>query len=91
MLGCYFKRRRIGAYLDGALPGRQARAIAAHLDGCVDCRDAAGTLGRLRELVRSSVVAAEPDWAGFWPGIIRGIEAGTEPDRKSTRLNSSHT
>jgi len=84
VLGCYFQRRRIGAYLDGALPERQARAIAAHLDGCVDCRDAAGTLGRLRALVRSSVVAAEPDWAGFWPGIIRGIEAGTEP-RARTR------
>jgi anti-sigma factor RsiW len=79
VLGCYFRRRRIGAYLDGALPEPQARAYAAHLDGCAGCRDAARTQDRLRELVRSSVVAAEPDWAGFWPGIIRGIEAGTDP------------
>jgi anti-sigma factor RsiW len=78
VLGCYFKRRRIGAYLDGVLPGRQARAIAAHLEGCADCQETARTLGRLRELVRSAVVAPEPDWAGFWPGIIRGIEAGTD-------------
>jgi predicted anti-sigma-YlaC factor YlaD len=79
VLGCYFKRRRVGAYLDGVLAGRQARAIAAHLEGCADCRDTARTLGRLRELVRSAVVTAEPDWAGFWPGIIRGIEAGPAP------------
>jgi anti-sigma factor RsiW len=78
VLGCYFKRRRVGAYLDGVLPGWQARAIAAHLEGCADCQETARTLGRLRELVRSAVVAAEPDWAGFWPGIIRGIEAGTD-------------
>ena len=84
VLGCYFRRRRVGAYLDGALPERQARAIAAHLDGCADCQEAARTQGRLRELVRSSVVAAEPDWAGFWPGVIRGIEAGRDP-RARTR------
>jgi len=57
VLGCYFRRRRVGAYLDGALPERQARAIAAHLDGCADCQEAARTQGRLREFVRSSVVA----------------------------------
>ena len=87
VLGCYFRRRRVAAYLDGALPERQARAIAAHLDGCAGCQEAARTFGRLRELVRSAVGVAEPDWAGFWPGIIRGIDTGarsrarTRPER----------
>ncbi len=50
--------------------------MAAHLDGCAGCQEEALGLGRLRELVRSAVVVAEPDWTGFWPGISRGIAAG---------------
>jgi anti-sigma factor RsiW len=75
-LTCYFKRRRIGAWLDGALAAGEAHAIATHLDACTGCRSEAQGLRRLRELVRPAVAVAEPDWTGFWPGIVRGIEAG---------------
>lgn len=76
VLSCYFKRRRLGAYLDGALPERKARMIAIHLGRCAGCQEEALGLGRLRKLVRSSALVAEPDWTGFWPGIVRGIDAG---------------
>jgi anti-sigma factor RsiW len=76
VLSCFFKRRRIGAYLDGALPERVALTVGAHVDGCPRCQTEALGLRRLRELLRASVVVAEPEWAGFWPGIIRGIDAG---------------
>jgi putative zinc finger protein len=76
VLGCFLKRRRIGAYLDGALTDRVAVMIGAHLDGCPRCQMEALGLRRLRELLRASVVAAEPEWTGFWPGIVRGIDAG---------------
>src|SRR6266516_4398983 len=29
-------------------------------------------------------------WPSFWPQVRLGLEAGLPPDRKSTRLNSSH-
>jgi hypothetical protein len=28
----------------------------------------------LRRTLRPAVRGADPDWAGFWPGIVRGIE-----------------
>ena len=74
---CYFKRRRIGSYLDGALPEREGRTLAAHLARCAGCRSEAEGLGHLRGLVASSAALAEPDWTGFWPGVVRGIEAST--------------
>jgi predicted anti-sigma-YlaC factor YlaD len=76
-LTCYLTRRRIGAWLDGALPDGTARVVATHLDGCAGCRGEAQILRRTRELVRAAATAAEPDWTGFWAGIVRGIEAGS--------------
>ncbi len=82
MFSCYLKRRRIGAYLDGGLPDGEAHRIATHLGACPGCREEARGLGRVRGLLRSAVAASEPDWIGFWPGIVRGIEAGSAaPDR----------
>ncbi|PYM03934.1 MAG: hypothetical protein DMD82_15890 [Candidatus Rokuibacteriota bacterium] len=86
VLTCYFRRRRIGPYLDGALPEREARMMAVHLGACGRCRSEAGDLGRVRGMVRSAVVLAEPDWTGFWPGIIRGVEAGATVPVRSGRL-----
>ena len=34
---------------------------------------------RLGALLRAAVVAPEPDWTGFWPGVVRGIEAAKRP------------
>ena len=78
VLTCLRVRGRIGAYLDGALEGAQAEAAARHLAGCVACRREADGLRRTRVLLRRSLSQAAsapgPDWTGFWPGIVRGIE-----------------
>ena len=29
---------------------------------------------RLRELLQSAAATGEPDWTGFWPGVVRGIQ-----------------
>ena len=75
MLTCYLRRRQLGAYLDNALPARAARAVGVHLDGCVACRREVDGLRRLTAMLRRSVATVEPDWTGFWPGIVRGIDA----------------
>lgn len=75
MLTCYFRRRQLGAYLDAALPARTARAVGAHLETCTACQREVQGLRRLSALLRRTVITAEPDWTGFWPGVVRGIEA----------------
>ncbi len=74
MLTCYFTRKRIGAYLDGALDERVARSTAAHLAACPGCQAEADSLRRLRGLLQRSLAVGEPDWTGFWPGVVRGIQ-----------------
>jgi anti-sigma factor ChrR (cupin superfamily) len=75
VLSCFLYRRRIGAYLDGALEERAARTTAAHLTACTACQAEAGALRRLRTALRRMSMVAEPDWTGFWPGVVRGIDA----------------
>jgi anti-sigma factor RsiW len=75
VLTCYLTRRKIGAYLDGALDLARARSTAAHLEGCGRCQRERDQVRRLRGLLRRGHLApAEPDWTGFWQGIVRGIE-----------------
>jgi anti-sigma factor RsiW len=74
VLTCYRTRKRIGAYLDGALDEPAARSTAAHLAGCAGCQAQAESLRRLRGLLQRTLTVAEPDWTGFWPGIVRGIQ-----------------
>jgi anti-sigma factor RsiW len=80
VLTCYRTRRRIGAYLDGALDQETARSTASHLASCGVCQREAGELRRLRGLLQSSLTPAQPDWTGFWQGVVRGIE-----DRREAR------
>lgn len=92
MLTCFRTRRRIGAYLDGALAGGAAEATARHLSGCAACQREAEALRGLRAMLRRALSPApgpsEPDWAGFWPGIVRGIEGarGGHPPRVETAI-----
>jgi anti-sigma factor RsiW len=74
MLTCYRTRRRIGAYLDGALDAALARSTSEHLASCERCASEASALTRLGLLVRAIPQPAEPDWTGFWPGIVRRVE-----------------
>jgi len=76
----YLTRQRIGAYVDGALGESEAQATAAHLSGCGRCQQEAERLRRLHGLLEEAVPAVTPpDWRGFWPGIVRGIEEVRHP------------
>jgi len=80
VLTCYRTRKRIGAYLDGALEGARAESAARHLAACTACqREAEGVLkirALLREVLSQAGRVPEPDWTAFWPGIVRGVEQG---------------
>ena len=74
MLTCYRTRKKIGAYLDQALDAETASATAAHLASCEGCGREAETLRRLHALLQRNLTPAQPDWTGFWQGVVRGIE-----------------
>jgi len=79
VLSCLLTRRRIGAYLDGALEDGSAKSVATHLSGCTRCQGEADNIRRIRALLHRTLSLgqnrAEPgDWSGFWPGVVRGIE-----------------
>jgi anti-sigma factor RsiW len=74
VLTCYRTRRRLGAWLDGALDEATAGSTAAHVGTCAVCQREVGELRRLHTLLTRTAVAAEPDWTAFWPGVVRGIE-----------------
>jgi Putative zinc-finger len=76
VLTCYFKRKRIGAYLDGALGTGQARSIEAHLAQCGGCQAEAETLRRMKAILSRFTTVADPNWTGFWEGVAGGIERG---------------
>ena len=87
MLTCYRTRRRLGAYLDGALGDRDASLIATHLDRCALCQREAESLRRLRALLERHAAVPEPAWSGLWPSVVRGIEdrRRVAPRRASSR------
>jgi len=80
VLTCLLTRRRIGAYLDEALESGPARSIAEHLTRCARCQTEAEHIRRVRALLHRTLSLGpnrpDPDWSGFWPGIVRGIEDG---------------
>jgi anti-sigma factor RsiW len=78
VLSCYWNRRRIAAWLDGALDGEAARATQAHVSRCSGCRQEAAELERLSALLRSTPPPSDPDWTGFWPGVVRRLEAARD-------------
>jgi len=79
VLTCLLTRRRIGAYLDGALQDGASGPVAAHLSECSRCQGEAESIRRVRALLQRAQTlgqarAERADWSGFWPGIVRGIE-----------------
>ena len=73
-LNCFWMKRRLAPYLDGALSGERAEAVAGHLRGCAECRGEVSRLERLRGVLRSTfAVGPDPDWTGFWGGVRGGI------------------
>jgi anti-sigma factor RsiW len=86
VLTCYRYRRRIGAWLDGALDDASARSTAAHVGTCRRCTADARALTRMKSLLVGLPAAPEPDWAGFWPGVVRGIQDARTPRREPRRF-----
>ncbi|MBI3826002.1 MAG: zf-HC2 domain-containing protein [Candidatus Rokubacteria bacterium] len=77
---CYLTRRRLGALLDGALQGTQARTAEAHLAWCARCQREAESLRGLQALLRRHAPpAGPPDWTGFWQGVVRGVQDARRP------------
>jgi len=74
VLSCYRARQRLGAYLDNALADGDTRWTERHLAACAACQAEVGQLRRLKALLADVAAVPEPDWAGFFPGIVRGIE-----------------
>jgi anti-sigma factor RsiW len=88
MLTCYRTRRRIGAYLDGALGDRESGVAAAHLAACPRCHAELDALRKISvRLKRDLASPAAPVWTGFWEGVRRGIEdsRGQIPTRARPR------
>jgi hypothetical protein len=83
VLTCYLYRRRIGAWLDGALDDGMARSTATHVGRCGRCADEADGLRRLKSLLGAVAQPALPDWTGFWPGVVRGIQDAPELAREA--------
>jgi anti-sigma factor RsiW len=88
VLTCYRTRRRLGAWLDGALDEETTRATAAHVATCVVCQREAADLRRLHALVSRAGAVGEPDWTGFWPGVVRGIQDRRTPARARSTWRS---
>lgn len=91
VLTCYRSRRRLGAFLDGALEEGDVRWMERHLAGCAACQGEVEQLRRVKALVAEVATVPEPDWTGFFPGIVRGIEderrsAAPVPARRARRL-----
>lgn len=60
--------------------------MARHLKGCRPCREEVDGLGRMKTLLQQAAPAlVEPDWTGFWPGIVRGVQDGTTRQRVGVR------
>lgn len=79
MLTCYRTRRRLDAYLDGALGEPDARLTTTHLGRCAACQREVESLRRLRALLDRHAAVPEPEWGGLWPSIVRGIEGARRP------------
>jgi putative zinc finger protein len=72
---CLWNRTRLERYADGALGPRLTRSVKGHLDQCEDCLHLVEYQVQLGGLVKSALPEpADPDWAGFWPGIQAHIQ-----------------
>src|SRR4030095_3551967 len=49
-------------------------STSTHLASCGGCQREAVQLRRLHGLLVSNLTPAQPDWTGFWQGVVRGIE-----------------
>ncbi len=85
MLTHFRVRPRLGAYLDGALDDAGARQTERHLTTCATCQAEVAQLRKMKALLADVAAVREPDWTGFFPGIVRGIDAERRVDARVLR------
>lgn len=84
---CLRVRRKVGAYLDTALPEPEARVVGHHLEACERCRGEARGQERMRTLLRSAVSSpAAPERDEFWSGVRARLLSTDLPARRALRL-----
>jgi anti-sigma factor RsiW len=77
-VSCRRVQEWLPAYVDGALPPRRARRVAAHLGGCPACRGAEG---------RAAAALAAFDAAG--DGLLPTLDVGAAFGRVEERLDAA--
>lgn len=85
VLSCYRVRKRLDAWLDGALSASDAAWTGQHVAGCQGCAAEVAALRRVKTLVAEVAAVPEPDWTGFFPGIVRGIREDERPSPAPAR------
>ncbi len=58
---CWMAKRKLAAYLDGAVSPEERREIGLHLDGCGSCAEDSARLARVRSALRSLPRHVVPD------------------------------
>jgi anti-sigma factor RsiW len=77
----------LGGWLDGALSDADARWTGSHVAGCERCGAEVAELRRIKAVVAQVAAVPEPDWTGFFPGIVRGIQDERPAPAVSPRWN----
>jgi anti-sigma factor RsiW len=74
---CSRIRKRLSAYQDGEIVGKERERIAAHLEGCPSCRSTYSELERVwQSLEKIPEIEAS---AGFEGRLVERIDAAYEP------------
>lgn len=71
---CEEARRRLDAYVDGALPGEEERAVERHLAGCDRCAELLGFERTLLEGLKKRIRQTDVP-----PGLRERIESALDP------------
>lgn len=76
-MNCHHIQKRLSAYQDGEIAGKERERIAAHLEGCPACRSAYAELEQVwQSLEKLPEIEASP---GFEKRLFGRLDAAYEP------------